>query len=329
MMELGRLTTALAAVLGLGLATGAATAGEGPTNAALRYHRAWALMAPDLHLGVLHDEDDFRLTDEGAARLEHARDAVERLIEASGAGEADWGIEYEEGPLALLPHLGQIRMSSRVVGYDALRCAALGDGAGAAARVAALYRMSEDVSHDRVIVSSLVAVAISNSANKLTRRFLDDGLFTPADARAVLDAIREMRADDRYGLRESIVGDWRMIAQYVIDRAPREGAGKWLLETMEAEIDDETARTVAGMDRQALLREIGGWSAYHGAVLDAWDSGEAGALDAVVERLREGEFGPLSALIAPNLDRAFDAHRRGGEDLDAVVRRLEGLATDA
>lgn len=311
----------MAAVVGV-----AGSLAMGGGNAALAYYRAWNVMDSGLQSGLLSDDDEFRLSEDGAKRLAGAQDTVERLIEASASGDADWDIAYEEGPMALLPHLGLMRASSRVVGYDALRCATQGDAEGAAVRMASLYRMSGDVSHDRNVISSMVGMAIGNLANKLTSHFLDTGLFDADDAAVVLTAILELHAEDRYGMRDSIVGEWRMIGEFLVAKAPEQGAGKWLLETVQMDIDDDVTKQVAQMDKAALMRDLGGWSAFYGDMLGAWDTEDRGRMDGVVERLVDGEYGTLSMVMAPGLRRAFDSNQRSKEDFKALIGKLEGIA---
>lgn len=320
-MRIGVIAAVVGSVVGFG---GGVAMGGG--NAALGYYRAWNLMDRDLQLGLLSDDDEFRVSDEGAERLAGAQDTVRSLLEASANGVADWDIAYGEGPLALLPHLGLMRASARVVGADALRHAASGDHSGAAERIAALYRMSGDVSGDRILISSLVGMAIGNEANKLANHLLDARVIDADNAAVVLEAIEELDAADRFGLRDAIVGEWRMIAEFLLARSPEEGAGKWLIETMGMEADDAESKRIAAMDKPALIRELGGWSAYYSDMLGAWDAGDRARMDAVVERLKDGEYGTITVVMAASLTRAFDSDRKSTEDINALIERLKGIA---
>ncbi|MEZ6163295.1 MAG: hypothetical protein R3B67_02555 [Phycisphaerales bacterium] len=312
----------MAAVVGVAGSLGLGAEGA---NAALKYYRAWNLMERDLQLGLLSDDDEFRVSEDGARRLVEAQDTVEQLLEASRGGDADWDIAYEEGPGALLPHLGLMRASARVIGADALRCEESGDHAGAVQRIAALYRMSGDVSHDRILISSLVGMAIGNEANKLANHFLDSGVIDADDAAVLLAATRELGSGDRFGLRDAIVGEWRMIAEFLLARAPEEGAGKWLIEIMQMKDDDALTKKVAAMDKSALMRELGGWSAFYSDMLGAWDAGDRARMDAAVERLRDGEYGTLTVVMSASLTRAFDSNQRSKEDFRALIERLEEI----
>ena len=307
----------------IGVAGSLAMAGG---NAALVYYRAWATMDPELHLGLLSDDDEFAVSADGAKRLAEEQESIGRLLEASRAGDVDWGIAYEKGFGALMPHLNTMRSSSRVLQGDALRLMEVGDSAGAAERLAALYRMSDDVVGGRVLISSLVGMAIGNLGTKTIGHFVETGDWTAADARVLLEAIGEGDDADRYGMRDAIVGEYRLMSEFIVANAPAEEPGRWLMEqTMFAE-DPPAAKRVLRMSREEMLRELGGFAAYHGELLAAWDAQDEQAIAACSQRLVDGDFGVLSELLAPAVKRAYSSHVKAKAELDSLVERLEGIA---
>ncbi len=307
----------------VGMAGSLAMAGG---NAALEYYRAWSVMDDTLQLTLITGGERMELTEDGAEKLRGGQDTIRMLLSASQSGVADWRIEYEDGPLALLPHLGRLRGSSKTLAADAIRCAADGDSVGAAERLAGIFRMCEDTSNDRVLISSMVSMAMSNLAIQLTNEMLEDGKLGEPESKVVLQAMKELRTDDRYGLRDAVVGEWRMIAEYLLMNAPEEGAGRWLLETMGMEADDAESKRIAAMDKDALMRELGGWSAFYSDMLGAWDAADRARMDLVVERLKDGEYGTLTLVMAASLTRAFDSNQQSKRDFEALIGRLEGIA---
>lgn len=297
----------------------------GESNAALGYYRAWLDQSSELQQTLVTTGEKLTLAEGGEDLLGSSQYIITALLESSHAGHADWGIAYENGPLALLPHLGKMRGSAKVMAADALRCALEGDRAGAAERAAAVYLMAGQVSEDRIMISSLVGMAIANLGNELTIQLIEEGTLDADGAAMVLTAIRGGDSDDRFGMRDAIVGEWRMISEYLVSSAPDIDAGKWLLQTMQMDIDDKVTKQVAQMDKQALLRELGGWSAFYGDMLSVWDSGDLDAMRQVVERVKDGDFGPLTIVAAPSLTRAFDSNQRSKEDFRALIERLEEI----
>lgn len=315
----------MAAVVGLAAGVGFGGVEASDSNAALAYYRAWADQSTELQLTLLTG-DRLSLTEGGVDLLAAGQETVVMLLRAAEGGEADWGVDLADGPGTLLPHLGKLRGSAKVLTADALRCVEDGDGAGAAARAAALFRMSRQSTSDQVLISSLVGMAIGNLGVSLTDQLIEAGAIDAHGARVVLAAIGDGGGTDRYGLRDAIVGEWRMIAEYLLMNAPEEGAGRWLLETMGMEADDAESKRIAAMDKPALMRELGGWSAYYSDMLGAWDAGDRARMDAVVERLKDGEYGTITVVMAASLTRAFDSDRKSTEDINALIERLEGIA---
>lgn len=102
-----------------------------------------------------------------AVLQEHASQ-IEQLIEQSKASDVDFGVKYEEGFLAEMPHLGQTRAFARLLTADAKRAIAAGDMDGACKRIAAVLRIATQVAKPaRTEIELLVAAAISNLSTKL------------------------------------------------------------------------------------------------------------------------------------------------------------------
>lgn len=315
----------IGAVIGMSAGVGLGGAEAAEANAALAYYRAWAIMDQDL-AGTLVTGDALSLRAGAEAELRAAGGVVEDLVEASAMDGVDWEIKYEEGFAALMPHLGKMRAGAKVVAADALRCAGDGDGAGAAERAASLFRMTRHLNDDRILISSLVAMAIGNMGTELTGQLIDDGVLDAGGARVILDAIRAGDAEDRFGMRGAIVGEWRLMSEFLVSNAPEEGAGRWLFTQAQIAEDSAAAKKVARMDRDALLRELGGFAAYHGELLAAWDAQDADRLDACEQRLIAGAFGPLPELLAPSVTRAYASHVKSMAQYDALIERLEEIA---
>lgn len=326
-----RTATIITAALGLsaGLALGGGVSAERALdrdNAALAYYRAWATMGPDLDDALLVDAQTLSLAPGTGEDLEEAREAINDLLEASEILGVDWEIKYEDGFAALMPHLGKMRAGAKVIAADALRCAAEGDATGAAERAASLFRMTQHLHEDRVLISTLVSMAIGNLGTDLSTQLLDSGLLNADDAGLILEAIEEGDGEDRYGMRSSILGEWHLMSEYIVSNAPEEDAGEWLFDQISIASGSEASRRVKGMDRDALLRQLGGFAAFHGAMLGAWDNRDGEAMNACERDLINGDYGPLPELLAPSITRAFDSYLKSAERTEVLTARLEEIA---
>jgi len=321
-------TGLMAAVVGLAgsLAMGSGVSAGSDTNAALEYYRAWSMLGDSRDQVIDTGGDKIVLSDGAEDTLNKVEDAISMLVHASSMHDADWGVDFEDGPNTLIPHLGSMRHSARLMAAAALMHAEEGELDRAAACVAALHRIGVHSASGDTLIGSLVGIAIGNLGAELTDQMIDDGMISRDGARVILDAIQTDGTSDRYRMRDAILGEWRMIAEFLLSKAPERDAGKWLLETMQMDVDDDVTRAIAGMEKSAMMREMGGWSAYYSDMLGAWDAGDRSRMNGVVERLKDGEYGKLTFVMAASLTRAFESTRQSEAGLDALIERLEEIA---
>lgn len=320
-MRIGLMAGVVGAVLGLG---GSMALGGG--NAALSYYRAWSVMGDTREELIDTRGDEIALAEGVDSVVGRYGTALEHLVRASGMEGADWGIDLADGPGTLLPHLGQIRQSARLVAAAALEHAEDGELGEASKCVAALHGMSVHSSSGDTLICSLVGIAIGNLGIELTNQMLDDGLIRADGARVVLEAIERGGESDRYGVRDAIVGEWRMMSEFIVRNVPEEDAGAWLMEqTMFAE-DPPAAKRVLEMDRGELVRELGGFAEYHSDLLVAWDAQDKAMFEAAEARVQDGAYGPLTELLGATMLRSFQSDMDARQQLRALIERLEEVA---
>src|SRR5262245_43610699 len=118
---------------------------NGKRNAALVYYRAWDSIDRAVFADVnenYKNEPGARLSDRHLSALKTSHRVVESLLHAASLQDCHWGVNLEEGPNALLPHLALLRGSCRFLGADVRRCVQESDINGAAKRIAAVVEMS-------------------------------------------------------------------------------------------------------------------------------------------------------------------------------------------
>ena len=311
---------ALSAGVGLGAVGGGA-------NAALEYYRVWGVMDAEL-ASVLVTGETLSLAPGGVERLGAGGRTVGALLGAARSGGAEWGVDLSAGPGTLVPHLGEMRASAKIVAGDALRCAAAGDGAGAGERAAAVFRMSMQSSGDEILISSLVGMAVGNLGVQLTEQLIDGGSIGAAEAAVVLGAIRAGEGADRYAMEDAIVGEWRLMSEFIVKHAPAEDPGGWLMEQAGFAEDAPAAEKLLSMSRSEMMRELGGFAEYHADLLAAWKARDSAALEEAERGVEAGAYGVLTELLGATLTRAYASDRESEKRLGALVERLEGIIAD-
>lgn len=99
-----------------------------------------------------------------AVLQEHASQ-IEQLIEQSKSSDADFGVKYDEGFLAEMPHLGQTRAFWRLLDADAKRAIAAGDSDGACKRIAAILRLATQIA---MPAQTEIELLIASAMSKMT-----------------------------------------------------------------------------------------------------------------------------------------------------------------
>src|SRR5262245_60352256 len=171
---------------------------KGKQNAALVYYRSWDSIDRAVFADVnenYKNEPGAKLSDRHLSALKSNQRFVESIMHAASLDECDWGVNFEEGPNALLPHLALLRGSCRFLGADVRRCLQENDINAATKRIVAVVQMSTQERSDRCLISSLVAVAINGYAISLTRNTMAEKSLTPQAAHVVLAAFKAMPED--------------------------------------------------------------------------------------------------------------------------------------
>jgi hypothetical protein len=318
-MKIGVIGVVLGAAAG-----GACGATESGVNAATAYYKAWLITEPDLESLLVTGGETLDLREGAMEKLQAAQGSIHLILRAAEIGEVDWDVSYEDGPGAVLPHLGKMRSSAKILVADALRCLEQGDLEGAAQRTAAVYQMAEHVTQGEVLICSLVGMAIGNLGNELTLQLIEANAFDESRANVVLQAIQYRDGDDRYALREAIIGEWRIMSEHIVRRSVSMN-GKELVESVSLDASTGPAKEVATMSRDELLRSLGGFAAYHGDLLLAWDSGDAEAVQDLDARMERREYGALTQLLGASVSRAYMSDQRSKREVADVIGRLKAI----
>src|SRR6185503_1674624 len=184
------------------------------------------------------------------------QELVEGLIKASVFEGCDWGVAYDEGVGALLPHLGHLRMSARVLAADARRMLAAGKGDEAARRVAAMFRMGAHACPDRIIISSLVGIAMVQIAADEAQVLAASGKLTEAGRAEILAALARCGGADQFQMKAALDTERRVMLGWIRGAAKGPEAGKQVI-NMFVEFDgawkDSPLQT---MDETAVRRAV-------------------------------------------------------------------------
>lgn len=292
-------------------------------NAALKYWSAWSTLdaqtAEEIGAVDVDQPGAAASVKEKVVTLETF--LIPALIDASRLSRCDFEVETEKGIEALLAHLGPARRSVRALRVAARLKLEAGDAEAAAERVAAMYRIAEHMSHDNVLISSLVSVAITVSANYETRAILDSGRLTAAARTRLLDGMSRLSGTDPFHTRAAIAGEEDLMVPW-IRQFTGPDAGDELATKINSGIaaDQPQLAAIRGQSAAEIAKLTEGLSRYYDDARTAWDD------DGAVEKLNalgkdiDKKYGVLAAVLGPALGRAR------ASDLKAQAELAETLA---
>jgi hypothetical protein len=256
---------------------------------------------------------------------------VGQLLEATRLSKCDFEIAWEKGVMVLLPHLGKLRADARLLRVDARRLEIAGDSEGAAERLAALIRMSKHAAGDDILISSLVGVAICNLAIEETDAALAAGKLTPAGAHAILAALDTLDHTDPFHMKGALRGEQRWSLQWVKANFHGADAGKQLVATGVLTMDEggvshevsDAARAIGLMNEAQLDAAVDLASPYYDKAIAAWDAPDAPAqLEALAQRVTNGEFGPIGRIFTPAISKCRESATKADARIASIRAKL-------
>jgi hypothetical protein len=307
---------------------------EGRSNAALDFYKVWDSIPRSDRIAVSEAADSVKL-DEPKKLDAKARQAcddyrayIDGLLSASQTRDCDWGIRVEAGWMALLPHLGHLRHSARVLKMDACRCLDEKNAGAAAERVAAILRLANQTRSDQIMISSLVGIAITALANQITEQMIKDGQMTPPAARTIIAALKGIDRDDMFGIAESIQREKYFGVDWVRARFHGDHAGLQFMNEVSGMgvSQDFFNNFIYALDEQRLSADLDRFGRYFDAVAVAWTKPDHEVLLRELSmEVWEGQFGLVARLMAPSIEHVARSVDREQAQLARVTAELETI----
>lgn len=306
-------------------------------NAALEYMTLHEQM--DKELSALISEEwrpndaDWIPSEKLSLMLEDNQRLVRRIMEASRLPTYDMQLRYEEGFTLVVPHLGHIRQFTRVLVTDARRLALAGRGEEAAERLTAVLRMSGHVIDDRILISSLVAVAVVSAAHKQAEHLATEGLLGDRGRREYIRAAKALLTDDPFGVARCLAMERTMARQTIQPFVEGKGnlAGKELAAQLRRlQLSGEGVKAVSAMMEEEAQAQVDLMDRYYAALLAAWGKSDTPTrLADLDKRLQNGDFGVLMKEIGPALSRAHVSVEKAINETRAIIALLAAAGEPA
>jgi hypothetical protein len=304
-----------------------------PSNAALLYYKAWldpvfgevkGPCAEQLQGSDPTWKPDATLT----KLLDDHQGWMRMVLRATAAPEADFGVEFSEGINALLPHLGYMRATARVMACDARRCMAAGDMDGACERVAAMYRMARHCTQDHTLISALVSIAITSLADSQTQIIIDTNRLTADGKRMLLPEAQKLAEPDAWAVKRGIEGERFWTTGWLRSIATGPDAGKKLVDQltpmMNAPANGDVYKQIAKMDEDEVAKLLDDANKFYDDVLKVWDDQDAvQKLHDLEEAMGKGTYGIIAQCVVPALTKSRQSDTKARAEHAALLKKLE------
>ncbi|MFT3683696.1 MAG: hypothetical protein QM783_02020 [Phycisphaerales bacterium] len=313
-------------------------------NAALGYYSFWlAVNADDAKtFAELCGSQEWGkpLPAELTAALIRQQPNIQKLLRTTRMKHCDFGRDFSEGFELMLPELAKMRGIARMLKADANRLILEGKSEEAAERYAALFDVARHCGQDRVLISSLVSIAIANHPVGDLVESHGASLLTKAGRAKVMAAIERLNGVEGFGVKRSIEGERELAINGTIARYDGPDAGRRFADTSleMAFSNDEKSKTEAAtkaideirqMDGEALCAAGQRLKPYYVEAMKVWDLPDAQErLKKLNEAASAGEYGPLGVHLLPAFARCRTSEQKGLEAVNSVAEALRQADKD-
>ncbi len=298
-------------------------------NAALRYWSIFAQLNKDQEAKLREIDFDKLLTIEDArAAFASAgvpfggSEIIATLLSTTELEKCDFEIDLSTGPYALMPHLSQIRTCARLLRLDARRLQIEGEHDEAASRIAAMLRLSSHVASDRIMISSLVGIAVSESAFKEGTRLLQAGKLSANAMTSLQSAVATMKNEDPLLLRAAVANEGKEFPDWIERQLVVPEGMKAINEISAANLNGADPKTKPPeFTVEGVRADLPRLRAAYARLNAAWDAADPAAEAIAIEKACiAGECGTLAKVWLPSMSNAYKTHKRFVEGRDLFIK---------
>lgn|GEM_PF-1262879 len=304
-------------------------------NAAVAYFEAWDMLPRKeyIRLGELAPNRP----GEGKPLPKDLRDElvkqqryVDALLRVSSMEHCDWGYAWDSGWELLLPHLGYLRGSARVLAADATRCAEDDSNIAAIDRIRALVRISQHAAEGPILISSMVGIAICTLSANLTTELLDHHDLTAAQARLLLTVFRAIPRKDLYNTSASLKKEREITLDWLLAKCPgKEPGAEYVRFTVSNKWNNfgVAEAFMSRFGRDQFDRDLARAEKLFVELEKAWNSDNPlPRLEELALEMGEYQWGLIAVQMMPSYNYAKGSVLRLQSQLAALEKRLERLA---
>lgn len=302
-------------------------------NAALKYWEAFAYIRPkaadaimDVDWSTIGTETDPAKLPAGfrEALAEGAVQDLGVLRYASNLKKCDFEIRYDEGFMALVPHVTKMRLAVRLLVVQERDQLHKGNSAEAVDHLGIMLRMASHLRSDRTLLSSLVGTAIATTAVKEVDTLIASGALTSASRDEMIKHLRAVDTADPFNIRGSLELEFTMPRNWIARHYGGPGQTRELVKFLAADgsikPDNAHLKAIDTASPAELTKDLERYEGLGRQVLAAFDKGAD--LTPLSNSASAGDHGHWAALFAPSLQKPVDSVKKFRSELKAAIDKL-------
>lgn len=241
----------------------------------------------------------------------------------------DFHLDRSQGFDLVMPQLNWLRSLVKTANNDALLRLYDGDSAGAADRLAAIYRMSAHPSDDGIIISSLVGQAIFSLADRSAQFALDRGALSADDSATLLNAVNGLGGNDPFRFVEATASEQEIAVATFESKWDSDEERQHLLEVF-ATGDGPRDMALAALDKEGFAQAVDQYDKVMDRMVEAMalpdPEGAKAAVAEIQAEIEAGEHGPLAAVYMPAMSKVVEQKLKGEKMIADRIAVLQKLA---
>lgn len=309
-----------------------ALAVDSKDNAALRYWRvfSWFDRNYDEAVGEIDwshiGDPGFTAPPEAVKRLLGNGGLVSMTVFAASLPDCDFGVDYDLGPEALLPHLGSMRRLAQVMPLDARLKLDAGETDAAVQSLVAALRMARHVLSDKVAISSLVSISMVAQVEPVIAFTASKGL-SKSQRESLFAAIDAFDADDPFAMGAAIRSEGEFMSDWLRRELVKTPPSEELLELLAD--SPEVLKIAATNDAATIDEQLRSFGRFYDRAAPAVAGQDTAEIARLTAALEQGEYGALATALAPASDKLAEQSLKGAEILEQIRTVVERAPDDA
>lgn len=247
---------------------------------------------------------------------------LEPLQSAASRAHCAFGVEWDDGFNALLPHLSPMHDCAQLVHADAVICIIRGDADAAVERVTILLAMADHIAQEPAVLSLRTAEGILQRAEQAVASIQEHAQLS-GDSRAALQTMLERLDDfDIHRAAAVVMDEGRRFREWAEERWSGRGERR-MREDFAMMVSVHTGQSPAPGPYEELAEQFEQWTKVHNAVAEAMRQRDRERLLTLREDVVLQQHGWLARSLMSDFVQTYDLMHEAEVKIAELSERVQ------